>query len=95
MTRPRVWVDFMKVDDSRRLILTALGTRADLNRYGIELQDGMPLAVFSDDLNAEGHPDDLVGEGTVRYDPERDRWVLELDWGAIRHASDGPLDEGD
>ena len=78
----RIFVDFMKTDDKRRLLLTTVGTRQDLTKYGIELRDGLVLSVYSDDLDAKGNRDDLIADGIVRFDAEQQRWVLEIDWKA-------------
>ncbi len=85
---PRIWVDFMKTDAQRRLILTTLGTIEDLKKQGIDLHEGLRLEVYSDDADDRGNRDDLLAEGIVYRDKEQDRWVLEIDWNAIRHASD-------
>jgi hypothetical protein len=61
----RVWVDFGKTDDERRLRLTARDTREDLERLGIQLREGLRLEVYSDDLNDAGERDDLIAEGIV------------------------------
>ena len=85
----RIWVDFMKTDDDRRLLLIAQGTLADLVRAGIELRDGLPLSVYSDDADDKGQPDDLLADGTVCFDEAHKRWVLQIDWDRISHRSDG------
>lgn len=87
-TRDRVYIDFQKLDDWRRPILFTSGTLADLTRLGIELRDGMSLAFYSDDEDDDGHSDPLLVDGTVRYDDQNQRWVAEIDWNEIRHASD-------
>jgi hypothetical protein len=88
MSSHRIWVDFMKTDDLRRLVLTTLGTLADLRKHQIELREGLRLGVFGDDADDEGRPDNLLVDGTVRFDEGAGRWVLEIDWSAIRHESD-------
>ena len=88
MALKRIYVDFHKVDNQGRLVLTTLGTIKDLDRYGIELKEGMRLAFYSDDEDMEGHPDELRVDGTVLYDTDRGRWIAEIDWNEIRHASD-------
>ena len=84
----RIWVDFMKTDGDRRILLTARGTLADLERTGTELQDGLSLSVYSDDADDNGQPDDLLADGIVHFDEEHKRWVLQIDWEAIRHRSE-------
>jgi hypothetical protein len=91
----RIFVDFMKTDAARRLILTTLGTKQDLARAGIELREGLNLSVYSDDLNADGNPDNLLAEGVVHYDKDAKRWVLEIDWSGLRHEVDAARLPGD
>lgn len=94
MTTPqRIWVDLMKTDDARRILLTTRGTREDLERSGLQLREGMTLEAYSDDVGDDGEPDDLLVEGVVLYDAQAEHWVLEIDWSAIRHRSDGPSDD--
>lgn len=88
MSSHRIWVDFMKTDDLRRLVLTTLGTLADLRRHDIELREGLHLRVFGDDADDKGRPDNLLVDGTVQFDEGAGRWVLAIDWSAIRHESD-------
>ncbi len=87
MRSPQVYVDFLSTDDSRRLLLVKHGTVGDLERQGIELQEGLCLRAYSDDLDADGKPDNLVVDGVVHFDEQHQRWVLEIDWSAIQHES--------
>lgn len=88
MSQPRIYVDFLKTDDDGRLVLTCMGTHRDLEAQALQLCDGLIVNVYSDDLDEHGQPDDLIAEGTVRFDAANQRWVLELDHASIRHASD-------
>lgn len=83
----RIWVDFMKTDDDRRLRLTARGTLEDLDRLGVQLQEGVILQVYGDDLNDAGDRDDLLAEGIVERNVADGTWVLAIDWTAVRHRS--------
>lgn len=85
---PRVWVDFMKTDNDRRLLLTTRGTLEDLERHGIQLQEGLVLTVYSEDADNSGDADNLLGRGVVHFDHNANRWVLELDWTSLKHQSD-------
>ena len=70
------------------MLLAKNGTLQDLKRNGIELQEGLALSAYSDDADDEAKRDDLVADGVVRYDPATVRWVLEIDWNAIKHESE-------
>ena len=88
MSKPRVYVDFLKTDDDGRLLLTCRGTLHDLAAQEVHLRDGLTLYVYSDDLDDHGNEDNLIAEGIVRFDAANDRWVLEVDEARIRHESD-------
>lgn len=84
----RIWVDFMKTDGSGRLLLTAMGTREDLKRLGIELREGLLLKLYSDDADEAGVRNDLIVDGSAHFDDANRHWVAEIDWNAIRHQSE-------
>ncbi len=88
MNEARIYVDFMKTDDEGRLLLTCIGTRRDLTLQNICLREGLRLKVYSDDLDENGNRDDLITDGTVRFDSANQRWVLEIDRDTIRNVSD-------
>lgn len=84
----RIYVDFLKTDGSGRLLLSSLGTREDLERYGITLNEGLLLQLYTDDADDEGNRDDLVIEGIAHFDEANNRWVAIIDRDAIRHKSE-------
>jgi hypothetical protein len=88
MIIPRVYADFHNLDDENRLRLTCAGTRRDLARHGIELQEGTRLTLYTDDEDDDGQPDELLAEGLVHFNHAEGIWVAAIDWSAIRHASD-------
>lgn len=53
------------------LSLSCNGTKADLERLGIRLQEGLPLRVSDGDLAAQGK---------VRWAAARQEWVIDIDW---------------
>lgn len=88
MAIPRVYADFQNLDDANRLRLTCAGTLQDLERQGLQLQEGLVLTFYSDDADDQGHPDELRVEGVVHYDTDGHCWVAAIDWATIRHASE-------
>jgi hypothetical protein len=88
MASPRVYADFQNLDDENRLRLICAGTRRDLKRQGIELQEGMALTFYTDDANDNGQPDELLADGIVHFNKADNCWVAQIDWNAIRHASE-------
>lgn len=91
MPQPQIYVDFNNSDASGRLRLNCIGTMNDLARHKVELRDGLPLLLYSDDLDADGQPDQLLSEGVVSYSEDEHIWVATIDWAAIRHRSDRPV----
>jgi hypothetical protein len=88
MVKPKIYADFHNADAGGRLRLNCVGTIEDLARQGIALQDGMPLTLYADDLNAEGQLDELLVDGLVSFSQEEHCWVASIDWSAIHHASE-------
>jgi hypothetical protein len=88
MSPPRVYADFQKVDDKNRLRLTCAGTLEDLAYHGIRLEEGLRLALYGDDADDQGRPDELRAEGVVHFDEAAKCWVAEIDWDRLWHASD-------
>src|SRR4051812_27976050 len=89
MAAALTYADFQNLDDANRLRLTCAGTLRDLERQGIRLQEGLVLTLYTDDADDQGRPDELRVEGVVHYDESERCWVASVDWGALRHASDG------
>src|SRR6266849_7553630 len=88
MSTPRVYADFQNLDDANRLRLTCAGTLQDLQRQGVQLQEGLVLTFYSDDADDQGQPDELRVEGVVHYDADGQCWVATVDWATLRHASE-------
>ena len=93
-TDDRVWVDLMKADGTGRVWLTTIGTRRDLDRLGIQLREGLPLKLWSDDIDAAGNTDNLLVEGVAHFYEERGVWVALIDWDRVRHQSESASDRG-
>jgi hypothetical protein len=88
MDRPRIYADFQNLDDANRLRLTCAGTWEDLEQQEITLQEGSVLTFYMDDASDDGKPDELLADGRVTYNHEENCWVAEVDWHALRHASE-------
>ncbi len=83
----RVYADFHNLDSFNRVRLTCAGTVTDLARQGVELREGLVLRFYMDDADEQGRPDELLAEGVVHYDEGGRGWVAQVDWTAVRHAS--------
>jgi hypothetical protein len=89
-----VYADFHDLDDENRIRLDCTGTREDLERLGLELSDGLELALYTDDADEHGNPDDLMADGIVHFDEGNQCWVAYVNWNALYHASDLTPDHG-
>jgi hypothetical protein len=49
---------------------------ADIERLGIELEEGAPLTVCDYDADENGNPTWLVAEGVAHFDPGRKAWQI-------------------
>jgi hypothetical protein len=75
MAIPKVYADFQNLDDYNRLRLTCAGTQQDLERQGIQLQEGLVLTLSMDDADDQRRPDELRAEGVVTYNGTEHCWV--------------------
>lgn len=88
MRKPKVYVDFNNADPQGRLRLNCHGTDQDLARQRVKLREGLPLMLYSDDVDDQGQSDELLVEGIVTYSADEGCWVAIIDYEAIRHASE-------
>lgn len=84
---PLIYADFMKCDDKNRLVLVCCGTFNDLAEHAITLREGMKLVFYSDDADDNGNQDDLLVEGIVELDLEKERWTAKINWDEIKNIS--------
>lgn len=93
MTTMRIWVDLNKPGSMDRVILSARGTQEALLAAGIQLEEGLVLAMYSDDLDSEGDSALIVFDGVVHFDPDAQHWVAAIDRSSVRradHLDDAP-----
>lgn len=77
-----------------RNYLTQIGTRKDLERTGLVLQEGLRVKFYSDDAADDGTPDDLLFEGTVHFDADKKSWYALLDPDSFHHRSEALRGKG-
>jgi hypothetical protein len=64
------------------------GSRGGRQRQQVELREGLPLTLYSDDGDDRGQSDELLVDGIATYPAEERSSVALIDWDAIHHASD-------
>ena len=79
MSQPKVYVDFHNADVDGRLRLNCVGTIKDLSCLHIELQNGQPLTLYSEELEVDG---------IVQYSDEEHVWVASIDWDAVKELEE-------
>ena len=77
MNKPKVFADFHNADAKGRVRLNCAGTEADIKRQKIVLQNGQPLIIYSEELEAVG---------VVHYSKEEKLWTAVIDWSAIQEV---------
>jgi len=77
----RVFADFHNADAQGCLRLNTIGTVEDLVQQQIVLREGLPLTLYSEELEVDG---------VVHYSADENVWVAVIDWNAIRET--GPQD---
>jgi hypothetical protein len=86
-------VDFNELLEPNLVLLSQHDTKQDTDGNIIRLYDGLTISIFSDDIDANGNPDNLIAVGVV----ERNRnngWAKHVKWccrigpEGIRHQSE-------
>jgi hypothetical protein len=91
----RVFVDFQKTDANNGNLVPTFGTRRDLARLGIGLEEGLRLSVYDADADFDDARDDLIAEVRAVWEPIGQRWTLEIVEGTLRHESEVLLSQAE
>jgi hypothetical protein len=86
-TLPRIYADFNKADGRGRVILTTVGTQADLETLNLNLSEGLRVLLYMPDYNENEEYDPLEVEATIRRDEERGWWIGEYVWEELDYVS--------
>jgi hypothetical protein len=86
--RPRIYVDFNKLDQNQSAILTCIGTLNDLESQGIVLREGLEVRIYMpDDVDERGDLDSLEVDAVVHYNAQLRCWVAAYDWDQLKYRS--------
>jgi hypothetical protein len=88
MSKPRIYADFNRIDEHGWVLLDRRGTIDDLNKFGVELREGLQLTLYMDDADSFGNPDDLEIDAEVCLNKRLNIWAGRFDPEAFRHASE-------
>jgi hypothetical protein len=91
--RPLFYVDFNELMAFDVVLLSQTDSKKDADGNDVQLVEGLPIAIYSDDLGDDGQPDNLVAKGVViRNEYTRFfrhvKWCCQIDPDGIRHQSD-------
>lgn len=98
MSQPRICVDFNEMPTGDEVLLSKGDKVLDSSGKVISLSDGMRVAVYMDDTDSSGRPDNLIAEGVASRNHHGGwttaaRWVMKIDRHGIRHESENLTDE--
>lgn len=63
--RPTFNVDFNELMELDVALLSQTDLKQDTEGNDIQLAEGLPICILSDDIGVDGQPDNLVAEGVV------------------------------
>jgi hypothetical protein len=82
----KLWCDFNATSDYG-LRLNCIGTIRDINKKGIELQEGLKLILWDEDVNDNMERDDLIVQAVATYNKDKMIWEGQFEWNEIRNES--------
>lgn len=59
--------------------LDKIGTLSDIKRTGLKLEDGLIVRFYRPEIDSQRNRNDLLFEGAVRFDSEREQWYAMVD----------------
>ncbi len=93
--KSRVYVDFNEMISAEEVLLSRTDSKMDTGGNLITFIVGLSVAVYMDDVDEKGDPDNLIANGIVARNTEDGwsssvPWVLKIDDRGIRHLSEEP-----
>ena len=79
---------YPNVDGGGRTYLEKIGTLSDIKRTGLKLEEGLIVHFYRPNSDGENNRDDLLFEGTVHFDAEKDQWYAMVDQRSYRRESE-------
>jgi hypothetical protein len=91
--RPLFHVDFNELMEFDVILLSQTDIKKDARGNDVRLVEGLPIAIYEDDVGVDGRPDNLVAEGVVipnKYTGPfpHVKWCCRISPEGIRHQLD-------
>jgi len=80
MHKLHFYVDFNEMIDANTVLLSAGDCKIDSRGVTVQLQEGMLVTVYMDDLNENGSADNLVANGVVTKNTDAACWAAHVKW---------------
>jgi hypothetical protein len=93
MNKPLFYVDFNEMLEPDLVLLSVTDAAISSSNEIVHLSDGLEVAIYTDDLDEHGQPDNLVASGIVERNRTRGwgahvKWCCRIDAQGIKHQSD-------
>jgi hypothetical protein len=93
MKRHQFYVDFNELLEVDLVALSASDEKLSTSGEKVLLQAGLVIDIYSDDLDDQGKPDNLIATGVVERNSAMGwakdiKWCCRIDAMGIRHESD-------
>jgi len=93
--RPRVYVDFNEMTNPDEVLLSRTDTKTDSHGNVVRFAEGLVVAVYMDDQDEQGNPDNLIADGVAIRNTFSGwqasvPWVLKIDRRGVRRQSEEP-----
>jgi hypothetical protein len=86
---PRLYHDFNKLFPGKEegmaaAPLVCVGTKEDLKKLSLTLEDGMDVLLYMDDEDTDGKAGALAVKAKVRYDPKEKCFMADFIWNEMK-----------
>ena len=95
MDKARIYVDFNEMVTNDIVLLSKSDTKVDSDGNTVTFYDGMAVSIYTDDIDENGNPDNLIAEGrAIKYDLSNIKywahvkWCCKINENGIKHESD-------
>lgn len=82
MKEARIYVDFNEMVEDNLVLLSKTDFKSDSEGNQIEMEEGLKVKVYSDDINDKNEVDNLIADGVVELNTYREKygWTAAAKW---------------